>query len=84
MDIYKSDAERFIIESNSLRPPLNSLPGLGATAANDIVRERENGEFYSIDEIIRRCPKVGKSVVELLKSNGAIGDLPDSDQLSMF
>ncbi|NLD88680.1 MAG: PolC-type DNA polymerase III, partial [Clostridiales bacterium] len=84
VDIYKSDAERFIIEGNSLRPPLNSLPGLGATAANDIVRERENGEFYSIDEIIRRCPKVGKSVVELLKSNGAIGDLPDSDQLSMF
>jgi len=84
VDVYDSEAEDFIIEGNSLRPPLTSLPGLGATAARDIVEERKKGEFSSIDEIVQRCPKVGKSVVELLSKNGALRDMPESDQISMF
>ena len=29
VDLYKSSADEFIIEGNTLIPPFNSIPGLG-------------------------------------------------------
>ena len=38
VDLYKSSADEFIIEGNTLIPPFNSIPGLGTNAAINIVR----------------------------------------------
>ena len=41
IDLYKSDAKKFIITSDGFLPPLNSLQGLGVIASQSIVDARE-------------------------------------------
>ena len=41
------------------------------------------GEFLSADEVVSRA-KVSKSVVALLRQAGALGNLPESSQMSFF
>lgn len=84
VDFFKSDATKFLIEGNCLIPPFTAIPGLGETAANDLVAFRGTGTIISIDEIAAGCPKVSKSHIEQLKKLGAFGDLPESAQLSLF
>lgn len=84
IDLYQSDAKKFIIEGNGLIPPFNSLQGLGITAAQSIVEAREKeGEFKTIEEFKART-SVGKTLVELLKENGVLKGIPDTNQLSLF
>lgn len=84
MDIYKSQVEKFIIEDNMLVPPLTSMPGIGGLAASSIVSERDNGKFFSLDELINRCDKVSNSVVELLETIGAADGIPKTSQVTFF
>lgn len=84
LDIYRSAADSFLIDGDSLIPPLTSLPGLGLTAAQDIVREREDHEFSSIEDFSLRCSKVSKTLIDSLENLGAFASLPKSDQISMF
>jgi DNA polymerase-3 subunit alpha (Gram-positive type) len=83
MDLYKSDATKFKIENGALRPPLNSIPGLGTVAAEGIQRARENDTFMSIDDLKIRS-KIGDSVVELLKKYKCLEGMSQSNQLSLF
>ncbi len=83
-DIYRSDATKFLIEGNALRIPFTELGGFGQQAAQDIVAERENGRFSSVEDLTMRCPKVSKSVVALLEECGALDDLPKTEQLTIF
>ena len=84
VDLYRSHPADFLIDGNTLIPPLTSLPGLGLSAAQNLVEEREKGRFSSIDEITMRCNKVSKGVIELLDKNGALQGMPRSDQVTMF
>ena len=84
MDIYASDATRFLIRDNALIPPFTSMPGIGEQAAMSIVAERSRGKFLSVEDLTMRCPKVSKSVAELLQNIGALGDLPKSTQVTFF
>ena len=83
VDLYESDAVRFRIQGNGIRPPLNSLPGLGANAAKAIADARAQGEFISIDDLKLRA-KVSKSVIEILQQSGCLDGIPESSQISMF
>ena len=84
MDIYKSDATKFLVTENGLIPPFTSMPGIGEQAAVNIVEERANGRFLSAEELSVRCPKVSKSVIELLDQIGALGEMPRTTQISLF
>ncbi len=84
MDIYRSDATKFLVTDNGLIPPFTSMPGIGEQAALSIVEERGNGPFLSQEEVVIRCPKVSKGVVELLGQIGALSDMPESTQVSLF
>ena len=83
IDLYESDATRFIMEDDGIRPPLNSIPGLGSVAAKSIQEARKNGKFMSIDDLTVRS-KAGKSVVELLKNAGCLDGMSQSNQISLF
>ncbi|WP_373687936.1 PolC-type DNA polymerase III [Clostridium estertheticum] len=83
VDLYKSEAVKFTIEEDSLRPPLNALEGVGENAAKSIVLERVHGEFISKEDLRTRC-KVSKTVIEALDNHGCLKDLPDTNQLSFF
>ena len=84
MDIYQSDATRFLVTENGLIPPFTSMPGIGEQAALNLVEERKNGRFLSAEEIMVRCAKVSKSVIELLDQIGALGNMPKTTQISLF
>lgn len=83
VDLYKSDASKFLIVPEGIRPPLNSLQGLGLAAAQNIVDARKEGEFSSIDDLRLRS-KISKSVIEILKGHGCLDGIPESNQLSLF
>ena len=86
IDLYESDATRFnIAGTKSLRPPFVAISGLGETAARDLVSCRESGkEFISVEELSAACPKVSQTHLEQLKALGALGNMPDSSQMSLF
>ena len=83
IDLYKSHWKNFQIEGEDIRPPLNSIPGLGPIAAESIYKAAKEEPFMSIDEIRIRA-KVGDSVIDLLKEFGCLQGLPESNQLSLF
>ncbi|KGG80843.1 DNA polymerase III PolC [Caloranaerobacter azorensis H53214] len=83
VDLYESDSDKFIITKRGILPPLKSLQGVGENAARSIVKERINGEFLSIEDLVNRT-KVTKTVIEALKNHGCLEDMPESNQLSLF
>ena len=86
IDLYESDATKFlVVDDKRLRPPFVSISGLGETAAMDLAKCKESGEkFISIQELGRACPKVSQTHLEQLKAIGALGELPESSQMSFF
>lgn len=85
VDIYKSEVDRFLIlDDQTLAPSLTSLPGLGEAAARNIVEERQKGRFMSTEDLLLRCPKVTKGVVEALTAAGALEDIPKTNQIDLF
>ena len=83
IDLYKSHSTKFLMEEEGIRPPLNSIPGLGTVAAEGIQIAREEEKFMCIDDIQQRA-KVGKSVIELLKNAGCLEGMTQSNQMSLF
>ena len=85
VDIYRSDAYKFFIEDGRLRPPFVAISGLGGAAAEDLMNARANGRtFVSVDDVSDACPKVSQAHLEQLRKLGALGDLPESRQVSLF
>ena len=83
IDLYKSHSTKFLVEEGGIRPPLNSIAGLGTVAAQGIEKARQEGKFMSIDDMKIRS-KVGDSVAELLKKFGCLDGMSQSNQISLF
>ena len=83
VDLYKSDADRFIIEGDKLLPPLKSLQGVGQNAARSIQAARKSGKFLSIEDL-REKTKITKTVIETLTDHGCLQGMSETNQLSLF
>ena len=88
IDIYSSDAGNFIPTPEGIRPPVACLQGIGMSAAESIVKEArkrtERGEkFISIDDL-QATTGANKAVVEILKAEGCLDGLPETNQVSLF
>ncbi|MBB5172039.1 PolC-type DNA polymerase III [Texcoconibacillus texcoconensis] len=83
VDLYRSKATEFVVDGDSLIPPFNALTGVGTNAAINIVKAREEREFFSKEDLRKRA-KVTKTVLEHLDDHGCLEGLPDSNQLSLF
>ncbi len=83
VDLYESDATKFKIQDEKLRPPLNSIPGFGTVAAQGIENARKDGKFMSIDDLKIRA-KIGTSGADLLKEFGCLDGMSQSNQMSLF
>lgn len=84
IDLYKSHATKFLLEDGAIRPPLNSIAGLGTVAAQSIQVAREkDGKFMSVEELKLRAG-IGKSTAELLQKAGCLKGMMESNQMSLF
>lgn len=85
VDLNKSHQSRFKIapDQRSLQLPFTSLNGLGPNVAQSIVAARKDKPFMSVDDL-RNRGKVGKSVIDILRQQGALDELPESDQQTLF
>ncbi|MBQ7359714.1 MAG: PolC-type DNA polymerase III [Lachnospiraceae bacterium] len=83
IDIFRAHSRNFQIIDGKLMPSLNSIDGLGEKAADAIVEAAKQGPFLSKDEFRERT-KVSKTVIELMDQLGLLGDLPESNQISLF
>ena len=83
MDIYKARARHFQIVGNKLMPSINSIDGLGEKAADSIEEAAKDGPFLSREDFRNRT-KVSKTICDLMGELGILGELPESNQLSLF
>jgi DNA polymerase III subunit alpha, Gram-positive type len=88
IDLYKSHATKFQMEEDGIRPPINSISGMGTVAAEGIYNAVQ--EAAQIDkpissiEDLRKRAKIGNSAIDSLKKFGCLRGLPESDQMSFF
>ena len=83
LDIYTAHPNRFQIVHGKLMPSLNSIDGLGDNAAVNIAEAAKDGPFLSKDDFRERT-KTSKTVIDLMADLGLFGDIPESNQLSLF
>ena len=83
VDLRKSHSTKFLVEEEGIRPPLNSIPGLGEVAAEGIYKTVNEDTFDCIDELQAKS-HVGKVVMDLLKNFGCLRGIPQSNQMSLF
>ncbi len=83
IDIYRSKATQFQIIDGKLLPPFSSIEGMGDKAADAVEIAAMDGKFLSKDDFRQRT-KVSKTVVDLMGELGLLGDMPESNQLSLF
>ena len=83
IDIFKAQSRLFQIVDGKLMPSLNSIDGLGEKAADAIVEAAKEGPFLSKDDFRQRT-KVSKTIIDLMDSLKLLGDLPESNQISLF
>ncbi len=83
IDIFRAKSRLFQIVDNKLMPSLISIEGMGEKAADAIVEAVKDGPFLSKDDFRERT-KVSKTVIELMDSLNLLGDLPESNQISLF
>ncbi len=83
IDIFKAHSRNFQIVNNKVMPSLSSIEGLGEKAADAIMEAAKDGPFLSKDDFRSRT-KVSKTVIDLMADLGLLGDIPESNQISLF
>ena len=81
VDLQKSQSFIFQPENGGIRMPFSALPGLGETAADSIVRAREQEEFFSVEDLRLRA-KLSSAVIDNLRKNGVLDNVEETDQLT--
>ena len=82
VDLEKSHSYAFLPENGAIRMPFSSLPGLGENAAQNIIKAREEEPFFSVEDLQIRA-KLSKSVIDMLRANGVLDNVNETDQLTM-
>ena len=83
IELEKAQASRFQVIDGKLMPSLSTIDGMGDKAAEAVVAAVKDGPFLSKDDFWQRT-KVSKSVIDVMDDLGILGDLPESNQLSLF
>ena len=83
IDIFKVKSRDFQVIGDKIMPSLTSIDGMGEKAADQIVEAAKDGPFLSKDDFKQRtkCPQ---AVIDKMADMGLLGDIPDSNQISIF
>ena len=83
IDIFRAHSRNFQIVDGKIMPSLSSIDGLGEKAADAVMEAAKNGPFLSKDDFRSRT-KVSKTVIDLMSDLELLGDIPESNQMSLF
>ncbi len=83
IDLFMVQSTRFQIVDGKLMPSLSTIDGMGDKAAEAVVEAAKDGPFLSRDDFRDRT-KVSKTVIDVMNQLGLFGDIPESNQLSLF
>ena len=83
IDLYKVAAHKFQIIDGKLMPALSTIDGMGDKAADGLVDAALDGQFLSKDDLRDRA-KISKTVIETMADLGILGDMAESNQISLF
>ena len=80
----ESYAKKYAVVDGKIRLPYASLKGVGETAAMQLENAcKENTKFLSVEDF-QKASGVSSSIVETLYEVGALGDMPKTNQVSLF
>jgi DNA polymerase-3 subunit alpha (Gram-positive type) len=83
IDLFHAKAREFQIVDGKIMPSLNSIDGLGDNAATAIVEAAKDGPFLSLEDFYNRT-KVSRTLVDQMAAMGLFGDIPKTNQMSLF
>ena len=83
IDLYRAHSRLFQIIDGKIMPSFNSIDGMGDKAAESLMEAAKNGPFLSKDDLRERA-KVSKTIVDFMGEMGLLGDIPESNQISLF
>ena len=83
IDIFTAQSRSFQIVDDKLMPSINSIEGLGEKVADAIVEAAKDGPFLSKEDFRERT-KASKPVIDMMDSLNLLGNLPETNQLSLF
>ena len=83
IDIFRADAHACKIIDGKIMPHIGSIQGLGEKAADAVCEACKNGPFLSKDDFRERT-KISKTAVDKMAELGLLGNIPESNQLSLF
>ena len=84
IELGKSRGSKYVVEDDKVRLPFSALKGLGGAAADALERVTIHGEEYISVEELQQASGVGSGILDRLRQVGALGDLPESSQVSFF
>ncbi len=83
INLDTSHATEFIVKGNGLIPPFKSIDGLGENVANNLMEQRDERPYMSIEDLKKRG-KVNKTLLTKLELMDVLEHLPEGDQLTLF
>ncbi|HAM31201.1 MAG TPA: PolC-type DNA polymerase III, partial [Erysipelotrichaceae bacterium] len=86
LSISRSAATEFRVDPNNPKmiiPPFTSLDGLGANVGKSIVKAREEREFLSKEDVLKRT-QISKTLLDRMDKMGATEGLDEENQLTLF
>ena len=83
IDLYRAHSRLFQIIDGKIMPSFNSIDGMGDKAAESLMEAAKNGPFLSKDDLRERA-KISKTIVDLMGEMKLLGDIPESNQISLF
>lgn len=82
LDIFRADPKSCTIIEGKIMPHIGSIDGMGLVAAEGIANACKEGPFISRDDFRERS-KVSKTITDKMYELGLLGDLPESNQISL-
>ncbi len=83
IDINHSHAMKYLPENGKMRLPFGALSGVGEKAAYSIYEAAQRKNFVSREDFAVEAG-VSKTIIQNLADLGAMNELPDTNQISMF
>lgn len=83
-DLYMSHPTKFLVDKDGgVLPPLAAVDDVSEAMALDIGKERDEGEFISVEDLKQRTC-VNKNAIASLKRLGIVEGIQEENQISLF